>query len=61
MHSGPTIVMEPIRATWRHPVGMARMRPRPRARPGSSSSAVMPGPPVTNPARGSAMPPTAAA
>ena len=61
MHSGPTIVMEPIRATWRQPVGMPRTLPRPRARPGSSSSAVTPGPPATKPTRGSAMPPVVAA
>ncbi len=34
MHSGPKIDMVPMRATWRQPVGIFRVLPRPRARPG---------------------------
>ena len=52
MHSGPTIVMEPIRATWRQPMGMTRVRPGLRAGPGTSSSVA--GTPAANPAMGPA-------
>ena len=63
MHSGPKIDIVPMRATWRQPVGMARLRPAVRPRSGASSAASSsssPGPPVRNSASGSTMPPEAA-